>query len=899
MSVEPSQHQAESGFENIVPQGPHLPGPSPLAHARLGEVSAQLLEEFKRAQGVNQPIASQRLLYADFLKEVLANPRHMVRNVFQYTADAMESFGVETRTILGREVQTFALQSWPWESDRVSERRTLAGQELALNEFYQQMKLFGRREYANRMFVFHGPPGSGKTRLNDTLDAMVEHFSERDPRGALYRLVWVFANDSGAKKIGFRANLRHSAEVVEDPSDPGQSIIYRPTTNTDPIFLLSAPCFGANSRERLVEQLQSQGNLPADFNFDYFLRGQLDTFSEAVLDALLDFYHREHTRRSEDKAPLTPGEILDEVLKHHVRVERWTLSRRQGRGLCSIWANPSRDADIEPLWNTFAPPPHEIKSAERELYMPTSFMIRANRGHYHLSDLFRPDMRDRGGQDISHLNHLLNEIESGATQIISQRQAASAKTEHVNVLLRADANDDLIAMKTTAQGWSSLARRLHFIPVPHITRFLAEESAHKEFFRTIVGPDRFICPHVLRTLSLFVTATRLLRPKPDFYEGVHRDLPVIVDQMSVVEKALLFQEPINGERAELNMLKPDEQARWRQDEVSIIQKFLPEIAREYMTGYGGANLSLYDGAFGISTASAQDLLRTIAVFRPEVPISVLEVIEVLKNQGEGFSYYDEIQVAKQRQAQRALEEKKRDAHRRGQPLKQNEIPGVLRKIMDAIEDEYPIPSPETIIRDVEVFARRKIQDDFYGALGVAGEQPIVCSLRRYLAHARVSIGHAPLEVEPEHRVTDRERGHNAKLLEEFEDRVVKNEDISSDDKRLEFRRHLFEQIGNWQAAHPERNATDHYEAIFGELVEGIRAVRNESLERPLRDFQQLCTEYASDPLLILRHIEGNEDERRRAKRWIAAIQALENKFGYPKEEKWDTIRKHLEWAMNR
>jgi hypothetical protein len=116
----------------------------------------------------------------------------MIRNTFQYTADALESFGLQKANILGQEILDFKLRTWPWESPLVRDRKTLEGQEIALNEFYQQMKLFGRREYANRMFIFHGPPGSGKTRLNDTIDAALEHYSERSVEGALYRLAWVF-----------------------------------------------------------------------------------------------------------------------------------------------------------------------------------------------------------------------------------------------------------------------------------------------------------------------------------------------------------------------------------------------------------------------------------------------------------------------------------------------------------------------------------------------------------------------------------------------------------------------------------------------------------------------------------------------------------------------------------
>lgn len=879
---------------------PFVPRKNDSLDTTLGEQSSRLIESFRRSEGKRHSVARQELSFKDYLTEVLRNPRYLIRNTFQYTADAMESFGCEKRTILGQEVLDFSLRHWPWESSMVLDKKNIEGQELALNEFHQQMKLFGRREYANRMFIFHGPPGSGKTRLNDTLDAMLEHFSEQDPRGALYRLAWVFPEDCGRRPFGFAARSRRDVEVSQERSAQGDKQIYRPIGNTDPIFLLSTSSDGDGPREKLLQALEQSGRMPADLNRDYLLRGELDTFSEAILETLLGFYREDLRENEEATGPQFEARVLDEVLTRHVRVERYTLSCRQGRGLCSIWGSANRDADIEPFYKSYAPPPEAIREAERDLLMPTSFMLRANRGHLHFSDIFRPDPMDRGKDDISGLNHLLNEIESGHTQILSLRQAASCKTEKVNVLLRADANDELIATKTSAQGWDSLRRRIQFINVPHVTRYLSEAAAQKPFFRTIVGADRFICPNVLKTVALFATATRLIKPDPSRYKDVHEQLPKILGRMSVVEKALLLQEPKQGVKFDINMLKTEDGQRWSQDELSVMQKFLPRIAGEYSSSMGDMRLtSLYDGGFGISTANAQDILRQVAVFRPGEPITVLEVLEVLKQQAGNFPYYERIAEAKQRTVQQRLEEKKQESVRQGKAMSEPEQQSAIKSISDAVERQFPISSPTSIIAEVEAYAKRMVQEDFYTAMGIASEEQSTLSLRRYLAHARVSIGQPPHEVEMQHRVSERERGHNEKLLQDFEDRVVKNEDLSSQEKRLAFRRHLFEQIGNWQAEHPTESAAGNYEQIFGELVVGMRKVQKDSLEKPLKEFEQLSREYAEDPLQYRRDLDGKEDEQRRAQRWMKTIRALEDTLKYPREKHWETIRKHLEWAVKK
>lgn len=864
----------------------------------FAEESRRIIEAFREVDAARSSLVKEELTYGQFLQAVIADPRHMIRNTFQYTADAMESFGFELKNILGKEVRDFRVRQWPWESAMVEEKKKLEGQELALDQFYQQMQLFGRREYANRMFIFSGPPGSGKTRLNETIDAMLERYSEDNPKGALYRLIWVFPPPEGSARFGFPIPRSSSVELDREEDAEGARLVYRPPGNTDPLFLLARSLDGSGPREQILARLERTGRLPGNINRDYLLRGELDTFSEELWHALRSHYRAERVRDVGDGAH-EQSSVIEKILKRHVRVERYSLSRRQGRGICSLWASPNRNADLEPFYNSYAPPPVEIQTSERDLYRPASSMIAANRGHLHFSDLFRPDERDRGATDTSHLNHLLNEIENGEHQIMSLRQAAHVKTEKVNVVLRADANDELVAVKAQGQGFDSLARRLVFIPVPHITRFLSEASAHRDFLGTVVGPQRCICPHVVETFSLFATATRLLKPDPAHYTALHERLPRAVGSMSVVEKALLLQEPRNNVRIELNMIKSDEQQRWSQEELGLLRTFLPKIADEYSAPTEASHSSFYDGGIGLSTASAQDFLRRIAVFKPHEPISLLEVIKVLRQHAGRFAYYEKIQEAKDQYVQTLLQQRKQDAQRQGKTINNSEAQVILRELAEIVEQRYPISAPELIIDEVEKYAQRCVQEDFYFALGLASEQQSALSIRRYLEHARVSIGQPPLEVAPFYRVSGQEVAANEKLLCDFEDRIVQNEDLSSVAKRLEYRRRLFEQIGNWQAEHPHENVLHNYEVIFGELVQGIRVAQKETLERPLAEFRARTDEYAADPSKIEKDTFGSLEEREKVREWKRAIRALEEKLGYPREEGWLTIRKNLEWALRR
>ncbi len=871
---------------------------NPVDNLDFGEEARSVLREFRAVEDKKAGIACQHLSLSDFIGLVLKDPRHHIRNAFQYTADAMESFGYEDRSILGKEIRDFSLREWPWESELVRDKKVLEGHEIALFDFYQQMKMFGRRESANRMFVFHGPPGSGKTRLNDTIDAMLENYSELNPEGALYRLVWVFPEGGRKKHFGFASTIARQQRVEESSDGRGGQLIYRPTGNTDPLFLLARSFNNEGPRDKLLSILSADGRLPHDLNVDYFLRGELDTFSESLLDSLVDFY-REELRHdtSKDGQTVDEGSVFREVIRRHARIERYTFSSRQGRGLCSYSGTANRNADIEPFYSAYAPPPEEIRAAEREIYMPKSFMLRANSGHLHFSDLFRPDGHDRSREDISSLNHLLNEIESGDTEIVSLQRAAAIRREKVNLVIRADANDDLISAKMGGPGWDSLGRRIQFISAPHITRYLSEAAANKDFFTTIVGSSRVICPHVLDVVSLFVTATRLIRPTPGAFVRVHEDLPAVLNSMSVVEKALLLQEPRAGVKSPLNMLKSDEAKRWTQDELRILRRYLPKIASEYALSEGEIGKGLYDGGFGVSTASTQDLLREVSVHRVGAPITVLEALAVLERHIDAFPYYQRIRELKERQVEQRIQSQKLAVERKGAEVSGVDMKTFRRDAVKEVERLFPIPSPKEILSDVEAYARRMVLDDFYRAMGIASEAESTFSIKRYLEHARVSLGKSPSEVAPAHRVTERERGANQKLLTDFEDRVATSETFSTEEDRLAFRRRLFGQIGNWQAENPEKKASENYEVIFGELVEGLRKAQKELLEKPLKEFAESTNSYAEDWGRYRKDVAGKDEERRKAVRWKSTIAALEETLGYPEESDYKTIRKNLEWAL--
>src|SRR6185295_9845423 len=183
-----------------------LPGQEITVDAKrtLQQIGSEVSNDFAKSRTI--------LSFEEYLKLFAQEPRRQSRNAAQYLKDVIDHFGAEqvphpTGSGKIRRFKIFDLM----ESDRDGR---VAGQEEVQNAIYRLLGNFVRAGRINKLLFLHGPNGSAKSSIVDSLKRGMEQYSEL-PQGALYKINWVFPTEKLIKgSIGFGEKLEKAGELA-------------------------------------------------------------------------------------------------------------------------------------------------------------------------------------------------------------------------------------------------------------------------------------------------------------------------------------------------------------------------------------------------------------------------------------------------------------------------------------------------------------------------------------------------------------------------------------------------------------------------------------------------------------------------------------------------------------
>ncbi|MCH9684689.1 MAG: serine protein kinase PrkA, partial [Deltaproteobacteria bacterium] len=243
----------------------------PTAVARIESLAASVSAEFK---------ATRRLLsFDEWFALLCAEPTVHARSAAQFVRDAFEHFGTRSVRTPKGQIQRYCL----FDSEFDGWHR-LVGQEEAQNELYEAIEGFVRLGRTNKLLLLHGPNGSAKSTMLESLQRALEVYS-RTERGALYRFAWVFPNrQHSTGGIGFSASQALQDALGEETfarlgSDQVDARVLDEVKD-HPLYLLPVP----DRRALLEEVLGSEKNFVIS---DAILHGDLSHRNRKVFDALL------------------------------------------------------------------------------------------------------------------------------------------------------------------------------------------------------------------------------------------------------------------------------------------------------------------------------------------------------------------------------------------------------------------------------------------------------------------------------------------------------------------------------------------------------------------------------------------------------------------------------------
>lgn len=519
------------------------------------------------------------LSFSGFLDRLSERPSLMVRSAAEYLRDTFEHFGSSE---IGQDGQT----RWKLFDLGTHKNVPIVGSESVQEEIYKIATGFVRLGYANKLLMMHGPNGSAKTSIVESLAHAMQKYSETED-GAVYRFNWIFPTDksltakaAGAHgPIGFSGDhsdgitLREDSFAFLDESKVASKIPSEYKEN--PLFLIPIP-----HREKLLRKWYAAEKNITEKEVEipqHLLMAGLSKRNQLIFENLLAAYDGD----------------LGKVLRH-VQVERFFYSKQYRVGVSTVEPQMAIDAYEQQLTmdkNIANLPPVLHNISFHEANGP---LIEANRGILEFSDMLK--------RPIEAFKYLLTTVERGTANL-------PTSTAPLDIVFFATTNEKHLDAFKTIPDFASFRSRFELITVPYLLRPSLEAKIYEQDVKAL-QKSKPIAPHTIEMLCLWAAMTRLKQPNPDYYDTKYRALLSRLDPRTKIK---LYE----GESL-LPVFKPQEESQ--------LYELRLEISEEYQ------NVVAYEGRFGASPREIRSILyRAIQNKKHETltPMAIFEELERL------------------------------------------------------------------------------------------------------------------------------------------------------------------------------------------------------------------------------------------------------------------------------
>ncbi|MBT7610451.1 MAG: hypothetical protein HN576_11890 [Bacteriovoracaceae bacterium] len=442
---------------------------------------------------------------------------------------------------------------------------------------------FKEEGFNNKFILLVGPNGSAKSSIVRKFMKGAEQYS-RSQEGPLYSFSWIFPIDTYVKgTLGLTQDSKseHDLHTYANLEDKDISAILSSELKDHPILLIPR-----KYRQKLL--INSLGDNPRQLETikkSYLYKSDLSKRNRMIYDALLKNYKGSHS----------------EVLKH-IRIERFTISKRYSSGAVTIEPQIHVDARMQQITmdKRLASLPPSLQSLN--LFSLQGEVILANRGILEYSDLLK--------RPLDSYKYLLMTMETSNVNL------GGILTE-LDIFFFGTSNEVHLAAFKQHPDFNSFKGRFNFIRVPYLLNFKEEIQIYEEQIASLKGKCT-IEPHALEALCLFSVLTRLRSPQTKNYED--KKLSSIVVGINPLEKALFIATKEMPEKLDSESRQIFLQGR---------ETFLEEFENE----------NLYEGKFGISPRDVKNIIYKMTSRNEELTyIEVLDYLSTLITKKNEFDF---------------------------------------------------------------------------------------------------------------------------------------------------------------------------------------------------------------------------------------------------------------------
>ena len=469
------------------------------------DVSAE--DNIKKAMlNLNQTMSTQEqrtsISFEAFLNDLVANPKTVTRNIFQVFHDMMKAYVGEGLDEYPNDPESINFAAY--DCSKLFVERTdnpFFADRLFANRLVKLVEALKRGTQQNKIYLFKGPPGCGKSTFLNNMLTKFEEYANTDA-GFRYETVWRFDREifgqfrdyeahpilkqlsgllegsspdltNSAGGSGLRNSASNAEDLLNDTHTPymAEDHVEIPCPSHDNPLLMIPKDYRREFFDDLFKNDKFKWQLSTEKEYEWVFRDQPCTICSSLYEALL----------SRLKSPHRVFEML------YARPYRF--SRRLGEGI-SVFNPGDHPMKQNVMSNIMLQ--RRINNLLRDSNLVKyifSQYAKTNNGIYALMDI--------KSHNTERLIELHNIISEGVHKVEDIE-------ENVNSLLLAVMNPE---DEKNIQGFQSFLDRVEYIKIPYVM----DLSTEVEIYRNIFGrhiDDRFL-PRVLHNFARVIIATRL------------------------------------------------------------------------------------------------------------------------------------------------------------------------------------------------------------------------------------------------------------------------------------------------------------------------------------------------------------------------------------------------------
>ncbi|MGV8079744.1 MAG: serine protein kinase PrkA [Syntrophales bacterium] len=433
----------------------------------------------------------------DYVSFAARNPTTVFRNTFQMLYDMIRSYvgeGVDEYPDDPESIHHVLYDCTKLFVDGVD--HPFFADQLFANRLINQFASFRSGSQQNRIYIFEGPHGCGKSTFLNNLLLKFEQYT-KTTEGTIYETVWrlnkkVLGVMTEHETHAILTQLKHLADdsTLKGKMSPREGPLYLPMKD-----YLEVPCPSHDSplilvpkhyRKEVFDQLimdrEFKEKLFTEKQYEWVFRDNPCTICVSLYTALLDIVN-------------SPEKVFDMIF-----ARPYEFNRRLGQGI-SVFnpGDPITKTNVQTNELLQSQLNNLLKDSNRVRYIYSRY-ANTNNGIYAIMDV-----KDNNKDRFANLHGIISEGVHKVEDI----------EENVNSLFLALMNPE---DRVNIVGTQSFLDRISFIKIPYVLDYNTEVKIYKNIFGDRI--EKMFLPRVLQNFAKIIIATRMKEHSENLLEWI-------------------------------------------------------------------------------------------------------------------------------------------------------------------------------------------------------------------------------------------------------------------------------------------------------------------------------------------------------------------------------------------